>query len=67
MALAVVFYLAIKQSEDTFFPRNDVKSRNCLINTVKKGERCPYKPSAYILAEAAVGTPGTVEFWLLRF
>lgn len=29
-----------------FSSRNALKSRNCLINTMNKGEKCPYKPSS---------------------
>lgn len=50
-----------------FFPRNALKSRNCLINTKKKEEQCPYKPSTYVLAEVVVGTPGMVVFWFFHF
>lgn len=60
--------LLSNRSEDfmTFFPRNALKSRNCLINTKRKEEKCPYKPSAYVLAEVVVGTPGMV-FWFFHF
>lgn len=63
----VVFYVVNCQRMHGFFPMNALKRRNCLTNTVKKEEKWPYMPSAYILAQAAVRTPGTVVFWLLHF